>query len=152
MHRPELTMPIQLPPDVQAHPAVSESTARNYYLGPMVVFESHMIVPGIEPRICSDTNHRQKPIIIATSAALANSVDAVLEFLGISTNDLPRIIAEGPPPVGPTAVMGDNGEWIETEPDLPANPVLAHASWGLACFYAALQFSQSTGALIIRDE
>ena len=151
-HRPELTLPVELPANVQLHPAVSQASAQNYYIGPMAVFEAHIIVPGVEPRICGDHNHNDSPVIVVTTAALADSVDAMMEFFDLDAAGLSEILAEGPPIVGPVKVVSPEGKWSGSDDSPPANPVYAHATRGLACFAAALNFANATGVMIIRDE
>lgn len=151
-HRPEMTLPFMLPDDVQAHPSVAEASERNYYIGPMAVFEAQIIVPGGDGRICGDTDCRGNPAIVVTTVALAGAIEDMMEFLGTTRDDLVTILAEGPPPVHPQVMEMRSGEWVTKPVGLREYQVLAHALWGLACFNACLSFAEKTGSAIVRDE
>jgi hypothetical protein len=151
-HRPEMTLPLELPDDVQTHPAVAEANEQNYYIGPMAVFEAQLIVPGADGRICSDKDCRGQPAIVVTTEALAGAIEDMLDFLGSTRAALSAILSEGPPPVNAEVITMQSGEWVSSPFALPDDQVRTHALWGLACFDACLAFAEKTGSAIVRDE
>lgn len=116
----------------------------------MAVFESQIIVPGNEPRICSDEDCIGNPVFVSTTAALLDAIEAMMDYLDVPSDKLDACLAAGPPFVTPQLMQVD--DWQIYPAILPADPVRAHASWGLACFDACLRFARKTGSAIIRDE
>lgn len=151
-HRPELKRPKTLPANIQEHPAVSEASARGYYIGPIAAFEAQIIVPGEEPRICGDTDCRGNDVVVVTLPVLQESIEAVREFLGLSDGQLDIAMAEGPPALGSEIATVSENKWIFSKPKPVPDELLAWACWGLACYRASARLAAETGAAIIRDE
>jgi hypothetical protein len=114
----------------------------------MAVFECQIIVPGSESRICSDNDCLGAPVFVATTAALVNSIEGMMDYLDLPNERLNAALEAGPPSVGGGVF---NLETQTVDPDAPAS-LREHAAWGLACFGACLRFANRTGAAIIRDE
>ena len=149
-HRPEFERPKKLVRNIETHPAVSEADAQNYYLGPMAIFESHMIVPGLEARICADRDPIDRDLIITTTAALTFALDAMRDYLEVGAEDLETLIKNGPPSWD-TQEITINGDALPEVPP-PDDEVRDYAIWAMACLEIAAKTSALNGSVLVRDE
>lgn len=151
-HRPELKRPKTLPKSVYDHPAVAEASARGYYVGPMAAFEAQIIVPGEDPRICADVDCRGNEVIVVTLPVLQQAIEAVSEFLELSSNQLDDALSEGVPDAGSRSATVAKRRWIFSKTEVVEDELVLWARWGLACYRASARLAEETGAAIIRDE
>jgi hypothetical protein len=156
-HRPDLERPLELPDDVWETEAVQEASQRGYYVGPIATVEAHMIVPGAAPRITALRDPIGRDLVIVTTAALDDAIDALAPTLDIESGEVEKVIKEMPSLTGKALVRRKwwerhKSEWYEVSVQKPDDQVAAFARYGLACLMALHDFSQRHGVPILRDE
>ena len=155
LHRPELERPKVLPEDPESAPAVAEASDGGYYMGPMAVFEAHMVVPGAKNLVGIEVDPIGRELFVTTSAALNEAIAAVAPSLDLAA----AVVDAGPPGRGPV-LQATGRKWYEfykpkwrqvASPPLD-DEVKAFATYALAAFTVMRAFAAAQGVPILRDE
>lgn len=159
LHRDDLQRPLHLPEDPWSDVAVSEADERGYYMGPLAILESHMMVPGQQPRITSEEDPAARKLVITTTSALGEALDFVSESLSLSAERANEIARSGPPArkevlaQQPKKWFGLDRRALKTERVPPLEDELRTLTeYAVSAFMVMLAFSMDHSVPIVRDE
>jgi len=157
-YRPELTRPKQLPDDVQADEALSQASEKDYYLGPIAIFESHLFLPDECDRIFACADPMGWRVIVTTTSALRYALEHVKDKVWQNATGPEVWFARGPVPKGSEMVEQKSilpwkkSKWVtkETQHDID-DEVMWNAEFAFSVFERLLKFSEKNNVPIRQD-
>ena len=153
--RSDLERPKEFSGNYEDDPAYAESFDKEYYLGPLAIFESHMYLPSESQALIFEYDPLDIELVITSTGNLRYALDVLNDRVWEGKADPAAWLDRGPAPKGGQELRKNPKtgeiEMVDVEFEPVDDPVLHNAEYAYAVFHAALTYAETYNVPILKD-
>jgi len=157
-YRSELSRPKRLPENLDADPAFSEASDKDYYIGPLAILESHLFLPDTSKRIFASEDPMGWQVVITTTSALRHALEYLADKIWQGRVMPDEWFIRGAVPTGKvmvekkTLLPWNKNKWVtKDEEHNIEDEVLWNAEYAYGVFFKMLNFAEDNNVPIRQD-